>query len=158
MGERDQLQAERPELDRPAQRHDGDLRLVQQSGLAQLLAQDEGGEGGGVDRRLEPRPQPGHRADMILVGMGQHDAQQAVSVFLHEGRIRQDHLDARRGLITEGDAQIHHDPLAVVRGPEAVEVEVHADLVGPAERQEYEFVVLSLLSHLRLRRVPAVDF
>ena len=141
VGQRDQLQLERAELDRAAQRHLGDLRLVQQAGLAQLLAQQEGGEGRGVDRRLQPRPQPGDRADVVLVGVGQHDAQDVVGVLLDEGRVGQDDLDARRGLVAEGHAEIDHDPLAVVRRAEAVEVEVHADLVRPAERQEDEFVV-----------------
>ena len=38
--------------------------------------------------------------------------------------------------------EIHDDPLAVVGRPEAVAVEVHTNLVGPAERQEHEFVLL----------------
>jgi hypothetical protein len=54
---------------------------------------------------------------------------------------RQDHLDARRRLVAERHAQVDDDPLPVVRRPVAVEVEVHADLVRPAERQEDEFVV-----------------
>ncbi len=91
------------------------LDLVQQAGLAQLLAQQEGGEGRGVERRLEPRPQPGDGADMVLVGVGQHDAEDVVGVLLDEGRVGQDDLDARRGLVAEGHAQVDHDPLARVR-------------------------------------------
>ena len=55
--------------------------------------------------------------------------------------VGQDDLDARRGLVAEGHAEIDHDPLAGVRRAEAVEIEVHADLVRPAERQEDELVV-----------------
>ena len=66
-------------------------------------------------------------------------------------------LDARRRLVAEGDAEVDDDPLASVRRAEAVEIEVHADLVRPAERQEDEFVVRFALAW-SLSRVPAVDF
>jgi hypothetical protein len=56
--------------------------------------------------------------------------------------IRQDDLDAGRRLVAEGHAQVDHDPLAIVGRAKAVQVEVHADLVRPAQRQEDEFVVL----------------
>ena len=59
-------------------------------------------------------------------------------------RIGEDDLHARRGLIAESDAQIDDDPLAILRRPVAVEVEVHADLVGPAERQKDQFVAHAL--------------
>ena len=59
VGERDQGQLERAELDRAAQSGTSVIvRLVQEVGLAQLLAQQEGGERRGVERRPQPRPQP----------------------------------------------------------------------------------------------------
>jgi hypothetical protein len=57
---------------------------------------------------------------------------------LDEGDIRHDHVDTRRRFIAEGDAEIDHQPLAGV----AVEVEVHADLAGPAESEEQQLVAL----------------
>ncbi len=54
-------------------------------------------------------------ADVVLVGVGQHDAQDVVGVVLDEVGVGQDDLDARRGLVAEGHAQVDDDPLAVVR-------------------------------------------
>ncbi len=73
--------------------------------------------------------------------MGEDDADDVLPEGLDEGRVGQDHLDPRGGLVSEGDAEIDHDPLAVVGGAEAVEIEVHPDLVRPAERQEDELVI-----------------
>jgi hypothetical protein len=124
-----------------AERHDGDAGFVQQVGFAQFLAQQKGGERRGVERRFQPRPEPRDGADVILMGVGQHDAEDVVGVLLDEAGVRQDNLDAGRGLVAEGHAEIDHDPLAGVRRAEAVEIEVHADLVRPAQRQEDELVV-----------------
>ncbi len=131
---------ERPEPDRARERNLGDPRLIEQALLAQLLAQQEGGERRGVEGRLQPGPQPAHGADVVLVGVGQDDAEDVLGVLLDEGRVGQDDLDARRGLVAEGHAQVDHDPLAGVGRAVAVEVEVHADLVRAAQRQEDEFV------------------
>ncbi len=73
-----------------------------------------------------------HRAQMILVRMGQHDARQILAAFDDEFRIRHDDLDTRRRLVAEGDAEIDHQPLSVM----AVQIQVHADLARPAKRQE----------------------
>ncbi len=132
VGKRDQGQLERTQLERAAQRHLGDGGLVQAAALTQLLAQQEGGERRGVDRRLQPRPQPAHGPDMVLVGVGEHDADDVVGIGLDEGRIRQDDLHPRRGLVAEGHAHVDDDPFAVIGRPVAVAVEVHAYLVGPA--------------------------
>ena len=78
---------------------------------------------------------------MVLVGVGQDDAQDVVGVLFDEGRIGHDDLDARRGQVPEGDADVDHDPFARMGRAVAVEIEVHADLVRPAERQEDEFVL-----------------
>ena len=54
-------------------------------------------------------------------------------------------------IVAEGDAEIDHQPLAGM----AVEVEVHADLAGAAQRQEQQLVVPGAVisaSLLRLRR------
>jgi hypothetical protein len=144
------IKGEGAELDRAAERNLGDIDLAEDAGLAQLLAQQEGGEGRGVDGRLQPRPEPGHRADVVLMGVGQHDAENAVGIGLDELGIRQDDLDARRRLVAEGDAEIDHDPLTVERRAVAIEIEIHADLVRPTQRQEDEFSVLAGFGHQAL--------
>ena len=94
---------------------------------------------------------------MVFVGVRQHDAQDAVGVFFDELGVGQDDLDAGRGLVAERHAQVDDDPLAVVRRAEAVQVEVHPDLVRPAQRQEHELVVFAGLGHSVLHRIAAVD-
>ena len=94
---------------------------------------------------------------MVLVGMGQHDREQVLPTLFDKGRIRHEHVDPGQRVACEGDAEIDHQPLALA----GVEVEVHADLAGPAERQEVQRVALDTgrgsrrgLVHLfsRLRR------
>ena len=62
-----------------------------------------------------------------------------VALFLEEGDVRQDEVDARQVRPGEGDAAIDDDPVAVVRRPEAVEAQIHADLADAAERHEDQF-------------------
>ena len=95
----------------------GDRRRVHQPVLTQLLAQQIGGERRGVDRRLETRPQPGDRADVVLVGVGDHDAEDVIGMLLDEGRVGQDDFDAGRRLVAEGDAQVDDDPCRAHGGP-----------------------------------------
>ena len=97
---------------------------------------------------------------MVLVGVGQHEGEKLVPAFLDERGVRHDHIDTRQRVAGEGDAEIDHQPLALA----GIEVEVHADLAGPAERQEVERVGRDLgrrcgrvhgclrLRRLRLRR------
>ncbi len=74
---------------------------------------------------------------MVLVRMRRDDAEQLVAAFDDEGRIGHDHVDPRLVLLlAEGDAAIDDQPLAAV----TVEVEVHPDLAGTAERQKIERV------------------
>ncbi len=152
MGYGDQFKLERPELDRAAQGHLGDLDRVFQILVAQFLADEEGGERRGVERRLQARPQPAQRPDMVLMGVGEHDAQDVLGVVLHEGRIGHDDLDAWRGGVAEGHAHIDDDPLAAIGRPVAVAIEIHTDLVGASQREEYEFVVRFSGFHLGLKR------
>ena len=133
----DHLELERLETELAAERDLGDRHLVPEACVDELAAQNGGGERCRIDRRFQPRPQVRHGAEMILVGMRQHDAHQGVSALHDEGRIRHHHLDAGHGTVGEADAEIDHQPLA----GRAVEVEVHADLAGPAKGQEQQLVV-----------------
>ena len=73
---------------------------------------------------------------MVLMAVGEDDAEQIVASLLDEGEIGQDQLDARIIGIGEGQAEIDHHPFALA----AVEIDVHADLARAAEREEEEFV------------------
>ena len=64
--------------------------------------------------------------------MGKDHADQLLAPLGDEARVREDGVDAGDGLVAEGDAAIHDQPLAVA----AVEIEVHPDLAGPTQRDE----------------------
>jgi hypothetical protein len=116
VGERDQVDLEGAQVDPAAQRDLMDLEALH-AGVVELLAHEKRREGRGVDRRLEQRPQPRQAADMVLVGVGDDDAQDVGRVLLEEGGVRGDDVHAGRGQVAEGHAHIHHDPLAIVGGP-----------------------------------------
>ncbi len=74
---------------------------------------------------------------MVLMRMGRDDPEQLVAPFDDKGRVGHDHVDPRlMFLLAERDAAIDDQPLAAI----AVEVEVHPDLAGAAEREEIERV------------------
>ena len=70
------------------------------------------------------------------MGMGHDDADEIVPPRLDEGGVGHDDLEPGHGLVGEGDAAVDHQPAATV----AVEVEVHANLAGTAQRQEHQLV------------------
>ena len=95
---------------------------------------------------------------MVLMGVGGDDAQHVLAPLGEKRDIGHDEVDAGRGcLAAEQHAAIDHDPLRVVGRPEAIGVEIHADLARPAQRQEDEFVVTRYEPSRRLRRVAGVD-
>ena len=132
----DHLEVERPETELAAQRDFRDPDGIDQPGLRELPAQHRGRERSGVDRGLQPRPEIGHRAQMILMRVSQHDADQVLAPLLDESRIGHDDLDARHGVVAECDTEIEHQPFTGM----AVEIEVHADLAGTAQCEKQEFV------------------
>ncbi len=132
----DHLQFERGELELAAQRDLGDRHLVGQARLHELAAQHRCGKRRGVDRRPQARPKVGDRAQMILVRVREHDADEVAGALLDEGGIGHDHFDAGHAVVAEGDAEIEHQPLAGM----AVEIEVHADLACSAQGKEQELV------------------
>ena len=119
---------------RPREGHGRHLRLPVQPRLAQLAPQHGGDEGAGVDRAAELRPEMRHRADMVLMRVGDDQADQPVAPLRQPARVRHHHLDFRLVRPAEADAAIHRQQLAVA----PVDVEVHPDLAGAAERDEGE--------------------
>ncbi len=135
--------------------HLGDRNHVG-AGLARRLGMKQTGrEGAGIDRHAQARPEIEQRAEMVLVGMGDDDAFEVLALFLEEGDVREDDVDARQVLMREGDAEIDGDPALSVSGTVAVEREVHADLADPAEGHEDEFVRAIPGCHQRCAAVAA---
>ena len=140
--------AERPDLHVVvAFAHDVQGHLVLQACFLQLAADQFGGEGRGVQRHTEVGREVRHRADMIFVRVGQHDAEQVLGAFLDKFEIGENQFDSRIFVGTEGHAQIYHQPLAVA----AVEVDVHPDFARSTERKKQELVLrLEVLFHIIL--------
>ena len=136
MGERHVAEAERAELEIALHLDDVELDLVGQPLLLELAGDQAGGERRRVERHAEIGGEIGDRADMVLMAVGEDDAEQIVAPLLDEGEIGQDQLDAGIVGIGEGHAEIDHHPLALA----AVEIDVHADLARAAEREEEQFV------------------
>ena len=62
----------------------------------------------------QPRPQIGHGAQMVLVGVGQDQAVEKGPLLLDEAQVGQDDVDAGQPVVGEAEAQIDHQPAAVL--------------------------------------------
>ena len=116
---------------------------LRRAGLGQAAGLEKAdGEPGRVDRRAQARPHLDERADMVLVRMGDEDAEQVLALLLDEAQVRIDEVDAGQMLLAaEAHAAIDQDPLPARVRPEAVERGVHADLAEAAEGNEDQFVL-----------------
>ena len=109
------------------------------AGLAETpCAHEVDGKARGMNLDAKPRPEGRERADMVLMGVSDHDAAEVFALLLEEGEVRQDEVDPGRLFAREGQAAIDQEPLAIARRAEAVGRRVHADLAEPAERNEDE--------------------
>ena len=142
MGDRHELDVER--ADRHARAGPDDLdRNLRRARLAEPARLGEaGGEGRGVDLSAEARPQIGERADVVLVRVGDDDADEVLPHLLDEADVRHDRVDARQVLAGEGDAEIDHQPFARLRRPVTVERAIHADFAQAPEGREHELAVV----------------
>ena len=134
MGEGNQLEVERADLKPPRHRHDIDLDPAREAGLAELCPQHRGGERGRPNRAAQLVPQIGDGADVVFVRMRCDDPQQTVASLGDKAGVGHDDIEAGLRIIAEGHAAIDDQPVALI----SVEVEVHADLAGAAERREIE--------------------
>ena len=132
MRQRDIADAERAKLEFIQMIDHVQLDLAGDPGFFQLVGHQRGGERGGVQRNSQFLREIGHRADVILVRMGEHDPDQIGLALLDEIQIGEDQFGARVFIGAKGHAQIDHQPLAIA----AIEVDVHADLARSAERQK----------------------
>ena len=61
-----------------------------------------------------------HRADMVFMAVRQQQRVQRPLLGFDEARIRRDYFDARLGVTAKCDAEIDHNPVAVLACPIAV--------------------------------------
>ena len=132
VGHAQKLQAKRTQLEATARRDHVDLHLVDQMRLGQLAAQDGRGERGGIDRAAQLAPKMRNRTHVVLVRVGDHQAQQLVPPLRDKGGVGHDHIGLGQFVAAEADAAVDGQPVAVT----PIQVEVHANLTRPAQRQE----------------------
>ena len=111
VGDMDQRAVERPDAEALARRHDVDRHALE-AALVELAAQHRGGEARAPDRAAQALPEVGDRAEVVLVGVGQHEAAEVLAAARDEARVGQDDLDAGQRLVGEADAEVDHQPLA----------------------------------------------
>lgn len=136
MGQRYQLNVEGADREPGPKLHDLDRHLAAQPGLLQLGFEDRGREGRGVHGTPQPRPEIGHRPEMVLMPVGEDDAGQPVAPFFDKGGIGHEHVDARHRIVAERNAKVDDHPFAAI----AVDIEVHSDLARTSERNEEKLV------------------
>ena len=139
--DRNELDAERPEFDAAARRHDGDrdFRRVALGGAFGL--EQRGGEFRRIDRAFQPRPEIDDGAEMVFMGVRQHQPDQVLPLLHQKADVGHDGVDARQMFfVAEGDAEIDREPGALLAVAETIDRQVHADLADAAERRKGEFV------------------
>ncbi len=78
---------------------------------------------------------------MVFVGVGQHQADQVLALFLQEADVGHDQIDARQMLlIAKRHAEIDRKIRALMAVAEAIDRQVHADLADAAERRKRQFI------------------
>ncbi len=73
---------------------------------------------------------------MVFMAMRQHDAEQVLFAVFDKFQIRQNNLYPGIFIAGKCDAEVNHQPFALT----AIEVDVHANLVRPAKREEQKFI------------------
>ena len=140
VGDVDRLDSERPERKRPAGPHQR-YRDVLDDIVGGAFGREHGcRERGGEDRPVEAGPQVKDGAVMVLVAVGEDQAEDVVGVLLEKGGIGHDQLDTGLVRAAKGDPAIDHDPLAIVEAAEAIGSHVHADLADAPKGDEDEFI------------------
>ena len=90
--------------------HRAQLHPVQQLVLPELVLHQGQGEIGAVDARAaQLGHQPRQGPDVVLVAVGQDDAQQFVTHAAHRTEMRDDHIHPQMEIIREHQAAVHHD-------------------------------------------------
>jgi hypothetical protein len=77
-----------------------------------------------------------YRAEMVLVRVGNHQAQQRVPPFRDKHRVGHHHIHLRMLRAAKADAAIDRQPPVAFRCLAAIEIEIHTDFARSAQRQE----------------------
>ena len=132
VGQRDEADLERAELNAPAALDDVELDPSGQPLFLELAGDQPCGERRREQRRLQLFGEVGQRPDMVLMAVRQDDPDQPLLLALDELKIGEDEIDPGIFGVGERQAEVGHDPLPAA----AVEIDVHADLARAAEGAE----------------------
>ena len=137
VGDRDKLEVEGADVQAVSLGDDVEIGIGQ-AVFAQLGGHEGKGQVGAVDRNVAAQlEQVGHGTDVILVSVGQDQADDVVHALFDPGEIRQDQVDAGLGLLGEEDATVHDQELA----PVFEDVHVAADLAETSQRDHSQCAI-----------------
>ena len=137
VGDGDELEVEGADVQAVTLGDDVEAR-VGQAVFAQLGGNEGQGQVRAVDRDVAAQlEQVGHGADVVLVAVGQDEADDVVHALFDPGEIRQDQVDAGLGLLGEEDATVHDQELA----PVLEDVHVAADLAEASQRDHSQCAI-----------------
>ncbi len=134
VGDRQGLDLERPDLEAIAARIEG-LQIRIDAPFLQPVADEGQGVGAAVHRHRVAVDQPGHAADVVFVGVGQHQAVDRAAA-LEKGEVGDDDVDAV--VLGAGEHHARVEDQAV--GAVAQHHQVHAELTEPAKGDQLEVV------------------
>ncbi len=151
VGEINEIDVKLPQGHGPAGRDDIHLDIFLKPFFRQLEGKNFRRERACINRATELRPEPRHRAHMILMRMGDDDTEKILPPIRNPARIRHDHIDARRPVIGKGNAAVNHQPFTVT----AIKVEIHADFPTATKRKKIKAL---LQNTVRIRHAAVCLF
>ena len=131
----DGIDGERPNLEALAGLDLVELGVVKQAVLFQLALDVSQRELGGVDGNVQLRQQPGQRADVVFVAVGQHHRAHVLAVLDQVAEVGNDDVHAEQLGFGEHESGVDDDD---VIGP-ANGHAIHAEFAESAERYNLEF-------------------
>src|SRR3954453_9517014 len=141
MRHRDELDVERTKIDAAPRWHDGD-RNLRWIALGSTLCLEQGcAEPGRIDRASQLGPEVDDRAEMVFVGVRQHQAHQVFALFFQKADVWHDEIDAwQMLLVSKRHPEIDSQPAALMAIAETVNRQVHADLADTAEWRKRQLI------------------
>ena len=141
MRDRNELDIERAKVDASAGANHRD-RNFRRIALGSAFGLEQGSaELGGIDRTFQARPEVDDGAEMIFMGVRQHEADEVFALLFQKADVGHDEIDAgQMFLVAKGDAEIDREPGPLMAIAEAVDRQVHADLADAAQRRKAQFI------------------
>ena len=131
----DGMDGERPDLETLARADLAQIGIVEQSVLFQLVFDVGQRELRAPDRHVQFAQNPGQRADVVFVAVGQNDAAHPLAVFGQVGDIGDDDVDAQQFGFGKHQAGVDDDNVVTPANGHAV----HPELAQAAQGHDVQF-------------------